>query len=155
MSCLICNELILIITCGLITCVSLYATLLVHLMLSLNYPNQKRTFHSCKRHHISSTFPSLSEQLKNDAIHRRLHAQCVLHPKAKHSSLQCINLHIALGALLSVFNHQALRGIPEDIDCRQGRAGIRMRRCKEHKDLDRFRPPERNTLRPVWWFVLP
>ena len=42
----------------------------------------------------------------------------------------------------------------EDIDCRQGLVGIRMRRCKEHKDLDRFRPLERNTLRPVWWFVL-
>ena len=27
--------------------------------------------------------------------------------------------------------------------------------CKEHKDLDRFRPLERNTLRPVWWFVFP
>ena len=28
-----------------------------------------------------------------------------------------------------------------------------MRWCKEHKDLDRFVLPERNTLRPVWWFV--
>ena len=28
-----------------------------------------------------------------------------------------------------------------------------MRWCKEHKDLDRFGLPERNTLRPVWWFV--
>ena len=27
--------------------------------------------------------------------------------------------------------------------------------CKEHKDLDRFRPLECNTQRPVWWFVLP
>ena len=27
--------------------------------------------------------------------------------------------------------------------------------CKEHKDLDRFRPLERNTLHPVWWFVFP
>ena len=44
MSCLICNELLLIITYGLITCVSLYATLLVHLMLSLNYQNQTSTF---------------------------------------------------------------------------------------------------------------
>ena len=26
---------------------------------------------------------------------------------------------------------------------------------KEHKDLDRFGPPERNTLCPVWWFVFP
>ena len=45
MSCLICNELLLVITCGLIICVSPYATLLVHLMLSLNYQNQTRTFH--------------------------------------------------------------------------------------------------------------
>ena len=30
-----------------------------------------------------------------------------------------------------------------------------MRWCKEHKDLDRFRLLERNTLRPVWLFVLP
>ena len=30
-----------------------------------------------------------------------------------------------------------------------------MRWCKEHKDLDRFGPLERNTLRPVWWFVFP
>ena len=44
---------------------------------------------------------------------------------------------------------------PEEIDCRQGLAEIRMRWCKEHKDLDRFRPPERNTLCPVWLFVLP
>ena len=26
---------------------------------------------------------------------------------------------------------------------------------QKHKDLDRFGPPERNTLRPVWWFVFP
>ena len=32
---------------------------------------------------------------------------------------------------------------------------IRMRWSKEHKDLDRFRPLECNTLRPVWWFVFP
>ena len=38
---------------------------------------------------------------------------------------------------------------PEEIDCRQGLAKIRTRWCKEHKDLDRFRPLERNTLRPV------
>jgi len=42
---------------------------------------------------------------------------------------------------------------PEEIDCRQRLAGIRTRWCKEHKDLDR--PLERNTLRPMWWFVLP
>ena len=45
MSCLICNVLLLIITCGLISCVSPYNTLLVHLILSLNYQNQTRTFH--------------------------------------------------------------------------------------------------------------
>ena len=44
---------------------------------------------------------------------------------------------------------------PEEIDCRQGLVEIGMRWCKEHKDLDRFMPLERNTLRPVWWFVLP
>ena len=42
----------------------------------------------------------------------------------------------------------------EEIDCRQGHAKIRTRWCKEHKDLDRFRPPKRNTIRPVWLFVL-
>ena len=31
----------------------------------------------------------------------------------------------------------------EEIDCRQGHAKIRTRWCKEHKDLDRFRLPER------------
>jgi hypothetical protein len=30
-----------------------------------------------------------------------------------------------------------------------------MRWCKEHKDLDRFGPLERNTLHPVWLFVFP
>ena len=44
---------------------------------------------------------------------------------------------------------------PEEIDCRQELAKIRTRWCKEHKDLDRFGPPERNTLRLVWLFVLP
>ena len=44
---------------------------------------------------------------------------------------------------------------PEEIDCRQELAKIRTRWCKEHKDLDRFRPPERNNLRHVWLFVLP
>ena len=45
-------------------------------------------------------------------------------------------------------------GYSEEIDCRQGLTKIRTRWCKEHKDLDRFAPPERNTLRPVWWLVL-
>ena len=44
---------------------------------------------------------------------------------------------------------------PKEIDCRQGLAEIRTRWCKKYKDLDKFRPPERNTLRPVWWFVFP
>ena len=44
---------------------------------------------------------------------------------------------------------------PEESGCRQGLAEIRMRWCKEHKDLDRFRLPERNTLRLVWLFVFP
>ena len=46
-------------------------------------------------------------------------------------------------------------GYPEVVDCRQGLAEIRTRWCKEHKDLDRFGPPEYNTLHPVWWFVFP
>ena len=45
MSCHICNMLLLI-SCGLTTCVYLHHTLLVHLMLSLNYQNQTRTFQS-------------------------------------------------------------------------------------------------------------
>ena len=40
-------------------------------------------------------------------------------------------------------------GYPEEIDCRLGLAEIRTRWGKEHKDLDRFGPPEHNTLRPV------
>jgi len=44
---------------------------------------------------------------------------------------------------------------PEEIDCRQKLTKIRMRWCKEHKDLDRFGQPKLNTLRPMWWFLLP
>ena len=44
---------------------------------------------------------------------------------------------------------------PKESGYEKGLAEIRMRWCKEHKDLDRFGPPERNTLRPVWWFVFP
>ena len=46
-------------------------------------------------------------------------------------------------------------GYPEESGYELGLAEIRTRWCKEHKDLDRFRPPEHNTLRPVWWFVFP
>ena len=46
-------------------------------------------------------------------------------------------------------------GYLDESGCRQGLAGIRTRWCQEHKDLDRFRPPECNTLRPVWGFVFP
>jgi len=42
----------------------------------------------------------------------------------------------------------------EEIDCRHELAEIRIRWCKEYKDLDRYGPPERNTLLPVCWFVL-
>ena len=62
---------------------------------------------------------------------------------------------MATADAVSVFSRKLSKGYPEEIDCRQGLAGIRMRWCIEYKDLDRFRPPERNTLRPVWWFVLP
>ena len=44
---------------------------------------------------------------------------------------------------------------PMRVVCRQGLVEIKTQWCEEHKDLDRFRPPERNTLRVVWWFVLP
>jgi len=57
--------------------------------------------------------------------------------------------------LVSVFNSKALEVYLEEIDCRQGLAEIRARWYKEHKDLDRLGPPERNILRPVWLFVLP
>ena len=53
---------------------------------------------SRKRRHISPILSPPTKQLKIDAIHRRLHAKCFLHPKVKHSSFQCINLHRALGA---------------------------------------------------------
>jgi hypothetical protein len=33
-----------------------------------------------------------------DRLYRKLHAQCFLHPKFKHSTFQCINLRKALGA---------------------------------------------------------
>ena len=60
-----------------------------------------------------------------------------------------------MGASCRCFTVGFSEGYPEESGCRQGLAGIRTRWCKEHKDLDRFRPPERNMLRPVWWFVLP
>ena len=44
---------------------------------------------------------------------------------------------------------------PMRVVCRQGLVEIKTQWCEEHKDLDRFRPPERNTLRLVWLFVLP
>ena len=47
------------------------------------------------------------------------------------------------------------RGYPEESGYEQGLTDIRMRWCKEHKYLDKFGPPERNTIRPVWWFVFP
>ena len=47
------------------------------------------------------------------------------------------------------------RGYPEENGYEQGLTDIRMRWCKEHKYLDKFGPPERNTIRPVWWFVFP
>ena len=53
------------------------------------------------------------------------------------------------------FTAKPTEGYPEVVDCRQGLAKIRTQWCKKHRDLDRFRPPERNTLRPVWLFVLP
>jgi hypothetical protein len=45
-------------------------------------------------------------------------------------------------------------GYPDESGCRQGLAEIRTQWCKEHKDLDMFKPPTRNTLRPVWSCVV-
>ena len=53
------------------------------------------------------------------------------------------------------FTVRLSEGYPEESGYEQGLAEIRTRWCKEHKDLDRFMPPEHNTLRPVWWFVFP
>ena len=44
---------------------------------------------------------------------------------------------------------------PMRVVCRQGLVEIKTQWCEEHKDLDRFRPPECNTLRPVWWSIFP
>ena len=51
--------------------------------------------------------------------------------------------------MMTKINTRGVTVYPEEIDCRQGLTEIRTRWCKEHKDLDRFRPPERNTLHPV------
>ena len=56
---------------------------------------------------------------------------------------------------VGVLPPNSLRDTPKKIDCRHELAEIRARWSKEHKDLDRFGPPERNTLRPVWRIVLP
>ena len=55
-----------------------------------------------------------------------------------------------VGASCRCFTVGFSEGYPEDSSYE-----IIMRWCKEHKDLDRFRPLERNTLRSVWWFVFP
>ena len=54
-----------------------------------------------------------------------------------------------VGASCRCFTGGFSEGYPEESGYEQGLAEIRMRWCKEHKDLDRFMPPERNTLRPV------
>ena len=56
------------------------------------------------------------------------------------ASCQCFTVEFSVGYL-------------EESGYEWGLAEIRTRWCKEHKDLDKFRLPERNTLRPVWWFV--
>ena len=59
-----------------------------------------------KRRHISPTPPPPSKQPKNNApsaqdhLYGKLHAQCLLHPKSKHSTFLCITLRKALGAPL-------------------------------------------------------
>ena len=47
------------------------------------------------------------------------------------------------------------RGIPRRVVMSRDSPGSECDGAKEHKDLDRFRPPEHKTLRPVWWFVFP
>ena len=60
-----------------------------------------------------------------------------------------------MGASCRCFTVEFLEGYPEESGYESGLADTRTRWCKEHKDLDRFGPLERNTLRPVWWFVFP
>ena len=60
-----------------------------------------------------------------------------------------------MGASCQCFTIGFSEGYPEESGYELGLAEIRTRWGKEHKDLDRFGPPERNTLRPVWWFVFP
>jgi hypothetical protein len=61
-------------------------------------------WNSRKRCHVSPIPPSPRNQLQSkapwtqDHIHGKLHAQCFLHPKSKHSAFQCITLRKALGA---------------------------------------------------------
>ena len=60
-----------------------------------------------------------------------------------------------MGASCRCFTIGFSEEYPEESGYEQRLTEIRTRWCKEHKDLDRFGPPERNTLRPVWWFVFP
>ena len=75
---------------------------------------------------------------RETCVHFTKHGRCI----SKQSACQC-------------FSAKLSEVYPKKIDYRQRLAEIRMRWCKEHKDLDRFRPSECNTLRPVWWFVFP
>ena len=47
------------------------------------------------------------------------------------------------------------RGIPRRVVMSRDSSESERDGARNTKDLDRFRPPERNTLRPVWWFVFP
>ena len=58
-----------------------------------------------------------------------------------------------MGASCRCFTVGFSEGYPKESGYELGLAEIRTRWCKEHNDLDRFGPPERNTLRLVWWFV--
>ena len=49
----------------------------------------------------------------------------------------------------------SLRGIPRRVLMSRDSSRSECIGARNNKDLDRFRPPERNTLRPVWWFVFP
>ena len=55
-------------------------------------------YNSRKRPNASSVPLPPTKQSKIDSTHKKLHSRCFLHPKAKHSSFQCIILRKALGA---------------------------------------------------------
>ena len=47
------------------------------------------------------------------------------------------------------------KGIPRRVVMSRDSPGSECDGARNTRILNKFRPPERNTLRPVWWFVLP